>query len=125
MMAHMASLIFGGVFEKYPTLKVVMQEGGVLWIAPYLWKLDQDCSLPTKKDLNSALRDAEEEINKWIAANPYSESVGCQPGKRGQPVMTQKNKPNGRTAKAHRSQGAEYRPAPTSWWKRAVEVWRI
>jgi predicted TIM-barrel fold metal-dependent hydrolase len=42
MMAHMASLIFGGVFEKYPTLKVVMQEGGVLWIAPYLWKLDQD-----------------------------------------------------------------------------------
>ena len=42
MMAHMASLIFEGVFEKFPTLKVVMQEAGVMWIAPYLWKLDQD-----------------------------------------------------------------------------------
>jgi len=42
MMAHMASLIFSGVFEKYPTLKVVLQEAGVMWIAPYLWKLDQD-----------------------------------------------------------------------------------
>lgn len=42
MMAHMASLIFNGVFEKYPTLKVVMQEAGVMWVAPYLWKLDQD-----------------------------------------------------------------------------------
>ncbi|WP_159882400.1 amidohydrolase family protein [Paenibacillus puerhi] len=42
MMAHMASLIFNGVFEKFPTLKVVMQEAGVMWVGPYLWKLDQD-----------------------------------------------------------------------------------
>jgi predicted TIM-barrel fold metal-dependent hydrolase len=42
MMAHMASLIFSGIFEKFPTLKVVMQESGVMWVPPYLWKLDQD-----------------------------------------------------------------------------------
>ncbi|NHN32701.1 amidohydrolase family protein [Paenibacillus agricola] len=42
MMAHMVSLIVSGVFERYPSLKVVMQESGVMWVAPYLWKLDQD-----------------------------------------------------------------------------------
>lgn len=42
MMAHMASLIFSGVFEKYPDFKVVLQEAGVMWVAPFLWKLDQD-----------------------------------------------------------------------------------
>lgn len=42
MMAHLASFIFEGVFAKYPTLKVVMVEAGTLWVAPYLWRLDQD-----------------------------------------------------------------------------------
>lgn len=42
MMAHLASFIFEGIFVKYPTLKVVMVEAGMLWIAPYIWRLDQD-----------------------------------------------------------------------------------
>ncbi|MGG1555184.1 amidohydrolase family protein [Paenibacillus ferrarius] len=42
MMAHLASFIYEGTFEKFPTLKVVLQEAGVFWLAPYLWRLDQD-----------------------------------------------------------------------------------
>lgn len=42
MMAHLASFIFEGVFVKYPDLKLIMVEAGMLWVAPYLWRLDQD-----------------------------------------------------------------------------------
>ena len=41
-MAHMASLIFEGVFDLFPDLQVVFLEGGVFWMAPYLWRLDTD-----------------------------------------------------------------------------------
>ena len=40
--AHLASMIFEGWFEKFPTLKVAMLEAGFAWVPPYLWKLDQD-----------------------------------------------------------------------------------
>ncbi|TXK68952.1 amidohydrolase family protein [Paenibacillus sp. N3.4] len=42
MAAHLASFIFEGVFDKFPTLKVVIVEAGMLWIAPLIWRLDQD-----------------------------------------------------------------------------------
>jgi predicted TIM-barrel fold metal-dependent hydrolase len=38
---HLASLIFGGVFEKYPNFKLVLVEGGFSWIVPFMWRMDR------------------------------------------------------------------------------------
>jgi predicted TIM-barrel fold metal-dependent hydrolase len=39
-MSSLASLIFEGVFERFPNLKVVFTEYGWEWVAPLLWKMD-------------------------------------------------------------------------------------
>ncbi len=39
-MAHLASVIANGCFEKWPNVKFVMIECGVAWVAPILWRLD-------------------------------------------------------------------------------------
>lgn len=39
---HVASFIFEGVFEKFPTLKIGMLEGGFAWVPPLMWKMDLD-----------------------------------------------------------------------------------
>lgn len=39
---HIVSLVFEGVFEKFPTLRFGMLEAGFAWLAPLLWKMDLD-----------------------------------------------------------------------------------
>jgi predicted TIM-barrel fold metal-dependent hydrolase len=38
--AHLASLIFEGVFERFPALRFVFVESGFLWMLPFVWRLD-------------------------------------------------------------------------------------
>ncbi len=40
--AHLASFVFEGVFETFPTLKVAMLEAAFGWVPPYLWRMDSD-----------------------------------------------------------------------------------
>jgi uncharacterized protein len=42
VMTHLVSLIVHGVFEKYPTLRVLLIEAGVAWIPAVLWRFDMD-----------------------------------------------------------------------------------
>jgi uncharacterized protein len=41
LMAQMASLVTEGVFERFPSLKIVLQEGGWSWVAPFCWRFDR------------------------------------------------------------------------------------
>ncbi|QEC46448.1 amidohydrolase [Baekduia soli] len=38
---QMASMVCEGVFERFPDMKIVIQEGGWSWVAPFLWRFDR------------------------------------------------------------------------------------
>jgi uncharacterized protein len=41
-MAHIMSIVTEGVFEKFPTLKVVLYEGGIFWLPHIMWRFDKN-----------------------------------------------------------------------------------
>jgi len=42
MQMNLASMVFEGLFERYPTLRVCCIEAGFTWLAPFLWRMDAD-----------------------------------------------------------------------------------
>jgi predicted TIM-barrel fold metal-dependent hydrolase len=41
-MAHIMSMVTEGVFQRFPTLKVVLYEGGVFWLPHVMWRFDKN-----------------------------------------------------------------------------------
>jgi uncharacterized protein len=40
--AHICSLVAEGVFDRHPSLRIVMTESGVSWLPALLWRMDRD-----------------------------------------------------------------------------------
>jgi uncharacterized protein len=41
-MAHITSMVTEGVFVRFPTLKVVLYEGGIAWLPHIMWRFDKN-----------------------------------------------------------------------------------
>jgi len=73
--AQLVSLVFEGVFERFPDLQVVCIEGGVAWLPPLVWRMDR---------LYHAMRDEVPELHRlpseyirehvWLTTQPVEEA---------------------------------------------------
>lgn len=41
-MTQLVSLVVEGVFQKFPTLKFILVEGGISWLPPIMWRFDKN-----------------------------------------------------------------------------------
>lgn len=71
---QLASLVFEGVFDRLPELKIVMIEGGFGWLPGLLWRMDRAWRLH-RRDLPQVKRPPSEIVREqvWITTQPMDE----------------------------------------------------
>ncbi|MFC7397203.1 amidohydrolase family protein [Chelatococcus sp. GCM10030263] len=72
--ALLASMIFEGVFERFPTLRFVLIEAGCAWLPSFTWRLDKQWKR-LKSEVPHLKRLPSEYIreNVWITTQPIEE----------------------------------------------------
>lgn len=72
--SHLASLIFNGVFDRFPALQVVIVEGGWSWVAPLAWRLDASFRV-MGGEVPGLQRRPSEYLNQhvWLTTQPMEE----------------------------------------------------
>jgi predicted TIM-barrel fold metal-dependent hydrolase len=73
--AQIVSLIGAGVFERFPTLEIVLEEGGIAWMPPLMWRLDRMWEALGEHAPTAIVRRPSEVIRKHIAftTQPFDE----------------------------------------------------
>ncbi|HEX5501598.1 MAG TPA: amidohydrolase family protein [Thermomicrobiales bacterium] len=72
--AQVTSLVVEGVFERFPTLRVVLVEGGFAWLPPLMWRLDRawrllgDETPEVRRPPSAYIRE-----HVWITTQPMEE----------------------------------------------------
>ncbi|WP_320669525.1 amidohydrolase family protein [Patulibacter defluvii] len=71
---QIASLVFEGVFDRLPELRIVMIEGGFAWLPGLLWRMDRTWRLH-RRDLPQVKRPPSEIVREhvWLTTQPMDE----------------------------------------------------
>ncbi len=74
MQAVMASLVFEGVFERFPGLKIVLIEGGFAWVPALTWRMDKHWER-MRKETPHVKRPPSEYVREhfWFTTQPIEE----------------------------------------------------
>jgi predicted TIM-barrel fold metal-dependent hydrolase len=72
--SHVTSLVLGGVFERFPGLKFVLQEGGFAWLPALMWRLDRSHDL-LGAEVPELRRRPSEHVRErfWFTTQPIEE----------------------------------------------------
>ena len=71
---QISSMIFEGLFERFPTLKIALIEGGFAWLPPLMWRMDRSWEA-MRDEVPHLKRPPSEYIreNFWITTQPIEE----------------------------------------------------
>ena len=74
MAAVLTSFLLEGVFEEFPSLQLVLVEGGIAWAGPLLWSLDQAWAA-LREDVPHLTRPPSETVRErvWFTTQPIEE----------------------------------------------------